>query len=69
MLVKTLQEHKSLWRLAEVENEEDENMLFFLFFFHRSMFSITVILSGERQEPKYYSKDTIFGAKQYTAYL
>ena len=36
---------------------------------HHSMFSITVILSGEQREPKYYSKDTTFGAKQYTAYL
>lgn len=36
-------------------------------FFHHSMFSITV--SGEQQEPKCYSKDTTFGAKQYTAYI
>lgn len=33
------------------------------------MFSITVTLSGEQQEPKYYSKDTTCGAMQYTAYL
>lgn len=38
-------------------------------FFHHSMFSITVILSGAQQEPKYYIKDTTFGAEQYTAYL
>lgn len=33
------------------------------------MFSITVILSVQQKEPKYYSKGTRFGAKQYTAYL
>lgn len=38
-------------------------------FFHYSMFSITVILSGQQKEPKYYSKGTTFGAKQCTAYL
>lgn len=60
MLLKKLQEHKSLWRLAEVENEEDLNKAE-TYFFHPNMFSITVILSGEQQEPEYYSKDTTFG--------
>lgn len=69
MPVKNLQEHKSLRRLAEVENEEEQNKAKPCFFFPHSMFSITVILSGEQQEPKYYSEDTTFGAKRYTAYL
>lgn len=51
-----------------MENEEDQNKAE-TYLFHPNMFSITVILSGEQQEPKYYSKDTTFGALQYTAYL
>lgn len=37
--------------LAEVENEEIQNKAEACLF-HRSMFSITVILSGEQQEPE-----------------
>lgn len=45
--LKNLQEHKSPWGPAEVENEEGQNKAQ-AFFFLPSMFSITVILKLQR---------------------
>lgn len=56
-------------KLVEVENKENQNKAKPCFFLHHSMFSITVILSGEQPELEYYGKDATFRAKQYTAYL